>query len=334
MILTKCLVASIAVALTPVYVATIASPEEPSGVEDEELDENADSAEFDEDAFDAFIATDTVRGVSGAEVPVGGESHAVVRVPASMRFVNADDTRRLLELYWGNPADSAVLGAIVPATDTIMDNVEIAYILYYDGSGHVDDSDAESTDFDAMLKDLQEQTAEDSKKLAEMGFPAQELVGWAKDPEYDSEHKILRWAKHMRFTYGDGSYNNILNYCVRVLGRHGSVDVLAVADMADAESVIARGDSLSSLITFADGYTYSDFNSLTDNVSDYTIGALVAGSILSKTGILAKIGLFLLKAWKIILVALAAIGALIAKIVKGRKKGEGDKPEDKAEPQA
>ena len=50
---------------------------------------------------------------------------------------------------------------------------------------------------------------------------------------------------------------------------------------------------------------------------------LTAGGVLAaKTGLLAKIGLLLLKAWKLVLVAAVAIGALFRRIA-GRGKRDG-----------
>lgn len=329
----KCVAASLAAALIPAHSAACAT----TGDLDNDVTEDyveADTAyayEDDDDFdFDLFVATDTVKGISGKEASIGAGTHAVISVPSSMRLLSAYDTRRLLELYWNNTEDSLVLGALVPVTDTIMDDINVAYILYYDGSGHVDDDDAADIDYDSMLEDLQESTRENNAALREMGYPEQEIVGWAKEPSYDAERKVLRWAKHLRFIITDSLSSETLNYNVRVLGRHGFVEILAVADIADADAVIACGDSLSTRVSFADGYAYSDFNPVTDDVSDWTIGGLVAGgALLAKTGILAKIGLFLLKAWKVILLAIAAIGALVAKIVKGRKKG--DEEEEKKE---
>lgn len=326
----KCAAASLAATLIPAYAVASSANGDYDVVEDtvsaegyDESDtEDSDEGDFD---IDLFVATDTVKGVSGQMASIGAGSHAQISVPATMRLLSAYDTRRLLELYWGNTEDSLVLGALVPSTDTIMDDITVAYILYYDGDGHIDDSDAADIDYDSMLEDLQESTRENNESLRAMGYSTQEIVGWAKKPGYDSERKVLRWAKHLRFTNSDSISNEVVNYNVRVLGRHGFVEILAVADYAEAEAVIACGDSLSSLVSFSDGYAYSDFDPVTDDVSDWTLGGLVAGgALLAKTGLLAKIGLFLLKAWKVILLAIAAVGALIAKIVKGKKKGDED----------
>ena len=47
-----------------------------------------------------------------------------------------------------------------------------------------------------------------------------------------------------------------------------------------------------------------------DKVAEYGIGGLIVGGILAKTGMLAKIGIFLVKGWKII--AIAVVGLIAA----------------------
>jgi uncharacterized membrane-anchored protein len=54
-------------------------------------------------------------------------------------------------------------------------------------------------------------------------------------------------------------------------------------------------------------------------VSDWTIGGLVAGSILAKSGFFAKLGVLLLKFWKIIAVGAVALAAGIKKIFGSKK---------------
>ena len=274
--------------------------------------------------IEAFVATFSVPGVLGEVGLIGGNSHVTVMVPEDMVLLDSFDARRLLELYWGNAEDTTVLGALVPAADTLLSDISVAFVFYSNEDGYVNDDDAADIDYDELLAQSKETAAQISEELQKLGFPEQSLIGWAKEPSYDSERKILRWAKHVRFKYPDGDQNDVLNYDVRILGRKGYVMLQAIADMTEADAVIAMGDRLSTLVSFDDGYTYSDYDDDTDAVSDYTIGGLVAGSaLLAKTGVLAKVGLFLVKAWKLILLAGAAVVGVVFKS-RSRKKGEDD----------
>lgn len=301
---------------------------------------NEDSAEEEEVGYEdfgltdeevaEFIATDTVQGAVGGIATIEG-AHATISVPGDMRFLDKRDAQRLLELYWGNAEDTTVLGALVPADAVIMNDIELAFILYYTEAGYVSDDDANDVDYDDLLSELQEYTRTMSDSLAALGYPRQELIGWAKDPTYDSENKVLRWARHFRFSYYDEEANEALNYDCRILCRRGYVMLQALSDMTVADSVIAKGDELSALVKFDKGYRYEDFDPDEDAVSDWTIGGLIAGTaLLSKAGVFAKIGILLAKGWKLILVAIVAIGGIIAKI-RGKKKGETDGEEETTE---
>ena len=302
--------------------------DEPGYGDEEQTDSDYDSEDEEvsienfgltQEDVEAFIATDSVVGSTEGSAIIPG-ANASLRISEGMRFIGASDAQKLLEFYWGNAEDTTVLGALVPADATVMNDIQLAYILYYSGNGYISDDDANDIDYDDLLKDMQETTRTYSDTLETLGYPRQELIGWAKIPSYDSDRKILRWAKHLKFTYSDGEESETLNYDVRILGRYGYVMMQAISTMEDADEVIAKGDKLSAQVNFDKDYRYQDFDEATDNVSDWTIGGLVAGAALaSKTGLLAKIGLLLAKGWKLILVAVAAIGALFTKLKKGTK---------------
>lgn len=288
--------------------------------EDVYSDDAAD-AELTDEAIYQFMATDTVVGVSGERATLA-DGVVLVDVPADYRLLDAVDTQRLLELYWSNEEDTTVLASLVPAADTLMADVTTAYVIYYEALGHVSDEDAADLDADEMLSYIREKESEANEQRREMGYPESEILGWVKAPAYDKENRVVSWAKNMRFTY-EGVANDVMNYEVRILGRYGSITILAVGDTRD---VIAGGDALARRFAFADGFRYEDYNALTDGDSDMSIGGLVlGGTLLAKTGILAKIGLFLAKAWKLIAVAVVAIGGIVAKVMGKKKKEEGEK---------
>jgi uncharacterized membrane-anchored protein len=60
-------------------------------------------------------------------------------------------------------------------------------------------------------------------------------------------------------------------------------------------------------------------------VAEYGLAALVGGVAAKKLGLLAALGVFLLKFWKLLLIGLVAIGALISKLA-GRKKAAETQP--------
>lgn len=96
----------------------------------------------------------------------------------------------------------------------------------------------------------------------------------------------------------------------------------AVSDMKELPNIKAVSNQLVSSVKFDEGYTYNDFDPTKDKIAEWTIGGLIAGNILAKAGLFTKLGILLAKFWKIILVAIVAIGAFFKKIFG--KKEEDD----------
>ena len=249
-------------------------------------------------------------------------AHAMLRVPAGYRFVDAEGARHMLVDYWDNPEDVAkgVLGMLVSEDCKGFVDVETAYFFEYHDVGYVPDKDAASLDFAKVLREMQRDAKADRSRPAP--FRA-ELVGWAIPPRYDAERKVLSWGRHLSFGDPSGETKDVLNFDMRILGRRGILNVNAVADLDAADEVSAARDGIVGAVTFDPGYAYADYDPATDGKSDWSLGALVAGGVLAaKTGLLAKIGLLLVKAWKLVVVAVVAIGAVFRRIA-GRRNRDG-----------
>lgn len=72
---------------------------------------------------------------------------------------------------------------------------------------------------------------------------------------------------------------------------------------------------ISKLIQIEPGATYAEFNEKTDNIAEWTLGGLVAGKVLMKSGILV----FLLKKIKLVIIGLIALGGYLCKYFKKRR---------------
>ena len=162
---------------------------------------------------------------------------------------------------------------------------------------------------------MKESFAEGNKIRVEKGYPTMDFVGWASTPFYDEANKKLHWAKELKF---EGSPINTLNYNIRILGRKGFLELNAIGEMTMLDEIKNNIDPILGSVNFNDGNRYSDFNPDIDKVAAYGIGGLIAGKLLAKAGLLAKIGIILAKFWKII--ALAFIG-----LFAGMKKFFGKK---------
>jgi uncharacterized membrane-anchored protein len=240
---------------------------------------------------------------------------ATLRLAGNYRYLDAAETEKLL-VAWGNEPGNDTQGAIVPNEVDPMDTEGWAVILTYIDDGHVDDADAAEIDYDDMLKDMKAGTEESNEARTQNGYQAVHLLGWAEKPHYDAAAKKLYWAKELNF---EGSELHTLNYDVRVLGREGVLSMNAVASMNQLEQIRRDMRPLIQVAAFNEGHRYADFNSKTDRMAEYGLGALIAGGVAAKLGLFAKLGALLLAFKKFIIIGLVAVGGLVAKLL-GKKK--------------
>jgi uncharacterized membrane-anchored protein len=190
-----------------------------------------------------------------------------------------------------------------------------AVIMSFDEDGYVKDDDAEKIDYDDLLKDMQEGTEADNQERAKEGYPPLHLVGWAEKPRYDKAGNKLFWAKELRF--GE-SEENTLNYNVRALGRRGVLVLNAVSGMGALDKVKVGMQALQPAVEFNEGHRYAEFDPKIDKVAAYGIAGLVAGTLLAKGGMLKVLIAALIAGKKFVIIGVVAIGALLAKFLRGR----------------
>jgi uncharacterized membrane-anchored protein len=153
------------------------------------------------------------------------------------------------------------------------------------------------------MKEIQKTDAEVYKKRAEGGYPEMHILGWAAQPYYDKGNKVLHWAKKIQFANEE---DLVLNYDVRILGRKGVLSLNAVGVVGQLNDINSHIPEIVKMAAFTEGNQYKDFNPSVDKVAAYTIGGLIAGKLIAKTGLLV----LLLKNIKLIL--LAAFGGFAA----------------------
>ena len=238
-------------------------------------------------------------------------SIGTLNVPEAFRYLDAAQSRYVLEDLWGNPQDSSVLGMIVPQGRGILADDAWAFIISYEEMGYVEDGDANDINYDDLLEDVKTDAVAENEFRTSAGYEPIEIVGWASQPFYDADRKVLHWAKEIKF--GENA-DNTLNYNVRVLGRKGVLVLNAVSPMTELPEVKESITPVLSAFTYADGLKYSDFNPDLDEVAAWTIGGLVAGKVLAKAGFLA----ILLKYIKFIIIGLGAAGTAVWRWWKSR----------------
>ncbi len=242
-----------------------------------------------------------------------GDDLATLNVPEGFKFLDSEQSQRVLTDLWGNPP-SETLGMLFPENISVIgEDFTYAIEITYSEEGYIDDEDADDIDYDELLEDMQESSTEENKQRKDLGYPAIEIVGWASRPYYDHDAKKLHWAKELKF---EGEEGNTLNYNIRILGRKGYLNLNAISDMNKLSLVQQNIDKVITSAEFSEGNRYSDFNPDLDEVAAYGIGGLIAGKILAKVGFFAGI----LKFWKIIVLGVAAIFGSFRKKIFGSKK--------------
>jgi len=244
-------------------------------------------------------------------------ANATLNVPESFYFLGPEDSKTVLEEVWGNPPGNAVLGMLFPAGQTPLDQSTWGVTIEYLDDGYVSDEDAAEIDYDDMLKDLQADVRTESKARVEAGYEAISLVGWASPPYYEQSTNKLHWAQE--YSFGEAE-ENTLNYNIRVLGRKGLLHMNFIAGMNQLDTIKDNVDTVLALAEFDQGSTYAEFDPSMDKVAAYGLGALVAGKVLAKTGLIAAAVIFLKKFGVFIVLGL---GALVGRLFK-KKSADDD----------
>jgi len=216
---------------------------------------------------------------------------------------------------WGNPPSAAedVLGIVFPADKSFLDDTWGA-VVTYEQAGYIADKDANSTDYNKYVEEVQKGEDSENEARKKDGFPSIHLVGWAQAPSYDPARHYLIWARDLRFS---GEKDDTLNYDVRLLGRRGFLSVNLVSKMPQLASVRADAASLAAAATFDPGSSYSDYKPDTDKKAAYGVAGLVAAGLglaaAQKFGLVAVILLFAKKFLILIAAGFAAVAAWFRK---------------------
>lgn len=241
---------------------------------------------------------------------------ATLDVPEGFRYLGPEQTDKILVEAWGNPPGTKTLGMLFPSDVSPLTEEGWGVVITYSEDGHVDDSDAGGIDYNELLKQMKEGTAENNKEREKQGYEPMTLHGWAAAPHYDASTHKLYWAREFSVP---SSTQHALNYDIRILGRKGVLSFNAVASMNRLGDIEENMKQVMAFSDFNAGQRYADYDSKTDNLAAYGIGALVAGKVAAKVGLFKLIIGAVLAAKKLVVVAVVAVGGFIARLL-GRKK--------------
>lgn len=235
---------------------------------------------------------------------------ATLKIAAGQAFVPTAEASKLLQAM-GNRSGTDLLGMILP-----MGKAEWMVVARNVKAGYIKDDDARDWKADELLKDIREGSEQSNSERKSRGIPEMEIVGWVQPPTYDAAAQRLVWSLSSKDKGAPDSADKGVNYNTYALGREGYISLNLVTEMKTIEQEKAVAHALLASLNFNDGKRYADFNSSTDKIAEYGLAALIGGVAAKKLGLLAVIGVFLLKFWKILLIGGVGIGALMAKFRK------------------
>ena len=270
-----------------------------------------------------------IESISSRLHPVTGDvrlpgANAVLHLGSDYYFLPASEARVVLTEGWGNPVEATegVLGMVFPAGRTFADDTWGAVVTYED-SGPVNDDDAQSTDYAALLREMQAGEGSINEERTRQGFPTQHLVGWAQTPAYDPRTHSVVWARNIQF---QGSPENTLNYDIRLLGRSGVLSLNMVTVMSDLAETRQAAQRFAASAEFQPGARYADFQPGRDRVAEYGVAGLIAAGVgaaaAKKAGLLALILAFGKKFIVLVIAGFAAFGAWLRRLLGRRSEDE------------
>lgn len=268
------------------------------------------------DAAWAAAKKESVRGPATVRLI----DQATIKLTPDEVFIPAAPANRIMTAM-GNAASPGRQGLVVPTRDGTNWLIDLDWTK----EGYVRDGEAKDWKPDALLANLRESTERDNANRVARGIPALDITGWIEQPAYDAGAHRLVWSLAARDRGAVAGVPQSVNYNTYALGRDGyfSLDLLTDTTAIAADKKAAR-DMLGTL-DYVPGKRYADFNGSTDRVAEYGIAALVGAVAVKKLGLLALAGAFLLKAWKLALLAVAGGSAAVRRLF-GRKadRGEGE----------
>lgn len=240
-------------------------------------------------------------------------SQATLNLPQNFTYIPVKEATEFMHDL-GNQTGSGFEGLVfVKGSDGF---VSIEYV----DSGHIKDDEARSWDTDALLKNLKSNTEENNSNRISKGIPALEVLGWIEKPDYDSTNHWLVWSAAIQDKgQQTPEAEQGVNYNTYLLGREGFLSLNLVTDRAHVESDKKNARILLDSVEFKTGQQYGDFNASTDKIAEYGLAALIGGLVVKKMGLLAVIGVTLLKLWKIVLVGAGAVLIGIKKLLARKK---------------
>jgi uncharacterized membrane-anchored protein len=233
---------------------------------------------------------------------------ANVDVPSDYLFIDGESTRKFMEAM-GNFTSGQEVGLIAPT------GLVWFAVFRFSDEGYVKDDDKDKLNADQILSSIRNATESGNRERKRLGRPTMKVVGWQMPPIYNETTHNLEWA-----VIGESEGARVVNYNTRILGRRGVMEVKLVVASDALETHLGSYKELLATFAYQGGERYAEYKP-GDKLAKYGLTALVAGgavAVAAKTGLLAAIILLFKKAWKVVIIALVAVGAVFKRLIHGR----------------
>ena len=227
-----------------------------------------------------------------ASAPIDTKAH--FKLTNGMIALGSADTDKFLQINGNLPDPNSYLVA--------SPDLRWFAVFSFEDTGYVKDDD--KIDADELLKSLKEQNKAGAEERKKRGLDPLTLVGWYVPPHYDTESKRLEWGTRLRTS----DNQDIVNYSIRILGRHGVMNAILVSAPANLDKDVAEFHGALHDFSFDSGQKYAEFKD-GDKVAEYGLAALVVGgaaaaALKGGTGFFKLIGIAILggfaAAWRFI----------------------------------
>lgn len=229
-----------------------------------------------------------------------------IDVPEQFIFIDGKTVQQLMKAH-GEPVSGNELGELSPT------NADWSIMFRWSDIGYVKDEDKSKLidEADKLLQQIRDNTEAANKLRAEAGTPPIHVIGWEVPPRYNEETHNLEWA-----VKGECEGRQILNYDTRVLGRKGVLNVKLIVAPDDFADTLPAFTNVMAGYAFRSGQSYAEYRP-GDKVAKYGLAALIVGGAAvgaAKLGLLGPLLILLKKAWKLVVVAFAAVVGFFKKM--------------------
>jgi len=235
-------------------------------------------------------------------------TQADLKLKEGYQFADGPTTQKLMASM-GNHVSKQEVGLVAPSRE----DADWIMVFEYENTGFVKDDEKDKIDKDALLSSIREGTEAGNERRKEMGVPGLHVTGWFEEPHYDRKTHNLVWA----LSAENDDKRPVVNYNMRVLGRHG---VMSVTLVDSPHALAASREEAERLMTdfgYKSGKTYAEFRP-GDKVAEYGLMALVAGgagAAAVKLGLFAWLAKVLAKSGKAIVALVVAVGVGLKNVI-------------------